>query len=873
MEFPQRFGKYTLLKRLATGGMAEIFLAHQRGLGGFEKEVVVKRLSPEHAGNEELVTMFLDEARIAAHLTHPNIAQIYDLGQIGDDYFIAMEYVRGVDLRRLCAHGIAVNNYLPLNHAVRVIAEVCGALEYAHTRTDADGQAMDIVHRDISPTNILVTYDGGVKLVDFGIAKAANKVAVTRSGQIKGKFGYMAPEQTRGDAVDARTDLFAVGINLYEITVGRRLFRGASELETIEAIEACEFPTPREVDGRFPEELETVILHALGQQPEQRFNSAREMQMALEGFLAGAGLRSTSGMLAGYMRHIFRDQLALELDDAARLRAMVRNLPPEEPAVRSRPRSAFIDAATEISGPPVSTVGAALRDPATFDMEEDTAVVATSPAARALMGEGWGRPGVGAAGVPPAAAPRAVPVARSAPAARPAQPAQAWGQPVVARPAAPQPAAQPVAAGTPQWPPAAPQSTTPQAHDPWGALNAVPSATPRPSVQPVQTWAAPTTPPEELSEEDLRIRSPRSYTGLLLLLLVVTGGAGLWWVMDRDLRNPPVTRGNGGVFRQPKLNAAIQTPKLPPVAPAKKTLLRVESDPPGARVVVNGNLLGALTPTAVQSIEGRWSTVRLLLPGYLPVEKRLKLAGDGMTLSVPLTKGRPPTGALHVESAPSGAEVVLNGQEVGVTPLTLPKVAAQTVLSLQVVKGGYYPHHVSYTIKADERGDIGIRLVPDTGDRRMAVVNVESIPSGASVSRIEPIGPPKALGRTGRYPVKINAVMDGHLHVRAEAPRFGPQEETLDIRAPYYTVYLRLPVPERFQGQFSIIGARGVTVYLDAEELGKSPIRKHVLDEGEHTLVLYDEKTKQRVERTIFVKRNQLLQKSVVRKGDSITLN
>jgi serine/threonine protein kinase len=355
MDFPQQFGKYTLLRRLATGGMAEIFLARQGGVGGFEKDVVVKRLLPEHAAHPDFVSMFLDEARIAAHLTHPNIAQIFDLGQEGDDYYIAMEYVRGADLRRVCSQGIAEGNYLPLHLAIRVVTEVCDALAYAHSRTDKDGQPMGIVHRDISPTNVLVTFDGGVKLVDFGIAKAANKVSVTKVGQIKGKYGYMSPEQCRGDALDARSDIFAVGINLYEITLGRRLFRGDSDVETIRAIESGAVPAPRSISPDYPATLEQIVLRALAPRPEDRFVHARDMQRALEDFLAECGLRATSGMLAEYMRQLFREQLEREGPDGSGVRALPR--PPAVPAATLEsneddvPDETLGDAAPEMLSP------------------------------------------------------------------------------------------------------------------------------------------------------------------------------------------------------------------------------------------------------------------------------------------------------------------------------------------------------------------------------------------------------------------------------------------------------------------------------------------------------------------------------------------
>ena len=322
MEFPQQFGKYTLLKRIATGGMAEIFLAKQRGLGGFEKEVAIKRLLPHHAKNAELVAMFLDEARIAAQLTHVNIAQIYDFGCENNQYYIAMEYVRGVDLCTLCTQSIQSGNFLPLNHAVRIMADICGALEYAHHVNNSDGTPMGIVHRDISPTNILLGFDGCAKLVDFGIAKAEAKAITTQFGEVKGKYGYMSPEQAAGEEVDARTDLFAVGINLYEITLGRRLFAAESETEAFKAIQKCDIPKPRSIDPRFPEGLERIILKALAREPGERYQTAGKFQMDLEEFLAQSGLRSTTGMLASYMRNLFKEKLAQEEEEKKLLAQM-----------------------------------------------------------------------------------------------------------------------------------------------------------------------------------------------------------------------------------------------------------------------------------------------------------------------------------------------------------------------------------------------------------------------------------------------------------------------------------------------------------------------------------------------------------------------
>ncbi len=699
MDLPQKFGKYTLLRRLATGGMAEIFLARQQGMGGFEKEVVVKRLLPTHAQNEELVTMFLDEARIAANLTHPNIAQIFDLGRAGDDYFIAMEFVRGVDLRRLCAQGIAEDAFLPRHHAVRIVAEVCDALAYAHAKTDDEGRPMHIVHRDVSPTNVLITYEGGVKLVDFGIAKASNKANVTKAGQIKGKFGYMAPEQALGGHLDHRTDLFAVGINLYEITVGRRLFKGDNEVETLEAIEAARVVPPREVDPEYPEALERIVLRALARDPDARYQSARDLQMALEEYLASAGMRSTAGMLAEYVRSLFAEQIELEVEESARLR------------------------------------------------EE----------ARALEDEG-------------------APAAEPAPAPAPALPAAA-------------PAATPSAA-----PPLAPDPTP--IVDPWASLNRVepPPTAAEMGVDPTPAPSAPASarpdlvpdPSVLLTEDDLRIRKPRSYTGLLMLLLIAFGAFALYQVMQGDMRNPR-ERGNPNIQVAPPslqdLTKGSEDVELPP--PPKKAMLRLDSDPPGARVVVNGNVVSSVTPTAIQTFVGRFADVRMLMPGRLPQTTRVKVDQDEVEVKLALEEGVPPVGSLYVETAPAGAELSLNGNAVGITPIKLPKVAANTEMTLALRKEGYYPHVVTYTLAEGEERDLGVRLIQDTGPRSIAVVNVESIPLGAEVTELREDGENKVRGRTGRYPVKLNVPIDRPLHLRAEAERHAPAETFLDVREPF----------------------------------------------------------------------------------------
>ena len=207
-----KFGHFTLGKRLARGGMAEVFLARQRGPEGFDRKVAVKRILPHLAETADFVRMFLSEARLAARLSHPNIVHIYELGQVGGDYFIAMEYVDGVHAGQLIEHARTEPIWPEL--IARIGADAAGALAYAHRLTDADGRPLQLVHRDVSPQNIMVSSDGIVKLVDFGIAKAASKAEETRPGVVKGKYAYMSPEQTVGRALDGRSDVFSLGVVL-----------------------------------------------------------------------------------------------------------------------------------------------------------------------------------------------------------------------------------------------------------------------------------------------------------------------------------------------------------------------------------------------------------------------------------------------------------------------------------------------------------------------------------------------------------------------------------------------------------------------------------------------------------------------------------
>ncbi len=277
-------GKHRLLAELGHGGMAEVFLAVVCGPAGFNKLLVIKQIRPQLAEEPELLGMFLDEARLAARLNHRNVVQTNEVGQQNGRYFIAMEYLEGQPLNRVL-HRFQKVGGLPLDLHLRVVSEVLAGLHHAHELTDYDGTPLGVVHRDITPHNIFITYDGQVKVVDFGIAKALNSSSETRSGVLKGKVAYMAPEQARGEQVDRRADLFSVGVVLWEAVTGRRLWKGVPDLTILQSLLKGEIPAPRSVNPAVPEALEAIILKCLARDREERYATALDLQAVLDAHL------------------------------------------------------------------------------------------------------------------------------------------------------------------------------------------------------------------------------------------------------------------------------------------------------------------------------------------------------------------------------------------------------------------------------------------------------------------------------------------------------------------------------------------------------------------------------------------------------------
>ncbi len=298
-----RIGRYVLGRRLAKGGMAELYLAKAVGIGGFEKPCVLKLVLPHLTDDASFVEMFLGEARLAATLDHPNVVHVIDIGEIDGEYFFVMEYMHGRDVRAL----LRASNpgTLPLAAALTIVHEAAEGLHYVHERRDPTGRFLGLVHRDVSPSNVMVSFDGTVKLVDFGIAKATEMRHATRTGVLKGKVHYMAPEQCEGLALDRRTDVFALGILLYEMTTGRPLFTGTNDYYVMSRIVRGVFARPREVDPAYPPELERIVMRALAREPNERYVSAQALQVDIEAYARTAGLTLSSRVLVETMHDMF----------------------------------------------------------------------------------------------------------------------------------------------------------------------------------------------------------------------------------------------------------------------------------------------------------------------------------------------------------------------------------------------------------------------------------------------------------------------------------------------------------------------------------------------------------------------------------------
>ena len=300
--------RYRVIERIAAGGMAEVYRAESAGLEGFKKTVAIKRVLPHLAEKKQFIGMFLDEARLSAHLSHSNCVQVFDIGVGDKTYFIVMEFVDGSDLKALLEYMQQHNRKLPLTLALYIACRICDGLSYAHEARDNRDRLLGIVHRDISPPNVLITRYGEVKVVDFGLAKANSQLERSEPGIIKGKFSYLSPEAALGESVDLRTDLFAVGVILWEMLAGRRLFMGETDLQTVRQVQTAEVPDITRFNPEVTPAIAAVLNRALARDPRERYQSARELGSELNRHMFGLGVAVSPFDLANLVTEVVKER-------------------------------------------------------------------------------------------------------------------------------------------------------------------------------------------------------------------------------------------------------------------------------------------------------------------------------------------------------------------------------------------------------------------------------------------------------------------------------------------------------------------------------------------------------------------------------------
>lgn len=306
VQLPDRFGKYTLIERLAVGGMAEVFLARVDGAAGFSKAIALKRILPAVSSDREFINMFTDEARIAGGLRHPHIGQVHEFGEVDGVHFLAMEYIAGKDLLQILDRCNELGKLIPFEMSCSILLDICEALDYAHHKCDPYGKPLGIVHRDCSPQNIFVSLEGEVKLIDFGIAKAKKRVARTVNGVLKGKVRYMSPEQVQGDPiVDRRSDVFVLGSVFYEMVTGTAAFGGVSDYGTMEAVRKANFVPALDRNPTMPAPIGRIIAKAMAASRADRYQSCSEMRADLSAFLMSQSKPTTHAGLADFTRELF----------------------------------------------------------------------------------------------------------------------------------------------------------------------------------------------------------------------------------------------------------------------------------------------------------------------------------------------------------------------------------------------------------------------------------------------------------------------------------------------------------------------------------------------------------------------------------------
>jgi serine/threonine protein kinase len=751
------------LERINVGGMAEVFKAKAFGVEGFERIVAVKRILPNIAEDKEFITMFVDEAKIAVQLNHANIAQIFDLGKVDDSYFIALEYVHGKDLRAIFDHCRQSSESMPVAQACFITMKVCEGLDYAHNKRDATGRELGLVHRDISPQNVLLSYEGEIKIIDFGIAKAAGKASKTQAGILKGKFGYMSPEQVRGMPLDRRSDIFSLGIVLYELLTGERLFVGESDFSTLEKVRNVEILPPSTYNRRIPEELERIVLRALAKDVEDRYQNAIDLHDELQAFMYSAGEFYSRKDLAAWMKSVWakdieeetrklKEYQSVSAPAAPRGAAAPPPIPDNAPVPPADP-SPFGDEQPFAANPGEPDYADPF-DPAGPDLDWDDEEIETQLYDRDEQAEAEIDRRLRGGG-PVAAQPEPEPPLPEF--NRPPKPSgqrrTLMGMGAVSPEPAEEPAAEPV---SPQ--PAPAQEIVPQP--------AVPDPAPSPQ-QPVETFglgvaedAAPPLEPAPSFDAQPRAKSSKGLIiGIVALAVVLLGGGGtaLWFLVLKPAEKGTV------VLKAPEIEGLKVYVDGQPVniAPGVPLTMRLETDSDFKHLI------------------------HAEAPGYKTFEKSFVLEGGGkkvfeLELEPVAGEEAKGNGTLKVTTTPPGAIVYLDDQQIkpNRTPLQVLDLAAgEHKIRIEMPNYLNWPAEgtKTITIKPDE-----VKTVKATLQPKVVMLIVKSEAKGAKVTLLRN-GKPVVKNKSAPLTHKLTPESGASYEVVVDARGYDKFKKTLEL--------------------------------------------------------------------------------------------
>ncbi len=870
MREPQKFGDYYLFDRVAVGGMAEVYKGVSYGVEGFERLFAVKRVLPDIAEDQEFIDMFIDEAKIAVQLTHANIGQVFELGQVNGAYFIAMEFVQGKDGRAIFDRAREREEHLSIPMVCHIVKEVCEALEYAHNKRNDRGESLDLIHRDVSPQNILVSYDGEVKLIDFGIAKAAGKASKTQAGILKGKFSYMSPEQVRGKEIDRRSDLFSLGVCLYELLTLERCFDGESDFSTLEKVREADFRRPTQINRDIPPELEKIIYRALARDPDQRYQTASDFQDALQKFLYQSGSFYSRKDLMAFMRSTFGQDLEGEQQRLAKFRDYARQnireaRRPDEVGVDDIPHIDEIELYEEPEVPEADWIDPGDDDPETEvynrapgepppDMlpffnragqGRGTLPQSSHLDHDRLPGPGWA-PGQPTGGHPavtgnhPAATGGYGPVGNNRPTAGYGQPtgghpaltgghpATTGNHPAVSGPPrhvtggyGPVGGHHPAASGA--WPGTGGAAYGLGGHQ--GGVTGPPGG--------MAPYSRGDTMPGELGPNtfrpDYNARASKKRVWAIIIVALLSVGLGVAAVL---------------VFADRKGLASIE----------------IETTPEVVEVYLDGRLMHeARTPITVAKLRPGEHTVKVVAEGHEPLQRTVILnAGEQRRLTFELDRLVPAT-VLAIKSEPSGAQVFIDGVLVDQTPLTTEDIAPGE-RQLELKKDGFqswtgrirvqkgrenlvppvqlYPATVTVTF-LPEPEDADATLTVKLGDgssKTLAGRRLDALPNdGRATIAVEAKGYETLERALPKYrEAAVTEVLSLEKSPeRAPPPRRRPTPRPTPRREPTPE-----PAVAQEDGFLKLLAKPPARASVRGRDLGWTPVLKHALPPGRYTVDL-----------------------------------